>query len=73
MYMNVKLTDIEMLRILKAIHREFIATKMYFNESENSEELEGIVPPEEYKELYNSLLKQAHEQGELEFITTKIQ
>lgn len=63
--MDIQINDDNMLTILKALYGEFVSTKMYFQNHKNNKELIGLISPDEYKELYNTLLKQAHEQQNL--------
>ncbi len=63
--MDIKINEDDMLNILKAIFGEFISAKQYFENHKNNNERIGIISPKEYKETYNDLLKQSHEQGEL--------
>ncbi|MBU3130429.1 hypothetical protein LGK98_18425 [Clostridium tagluense] len=54
-----------MLTILKALYGEFISVKQYFQNHKNKNERMGIISSKEHKEVYNNLLKQPHEQGEV--------
>jgi hypothetical protein len=63
--MDIQINEDYMLTILKALYGEFISTKQYFENHKNSNERIGIISPKEYKEIYNDLLNQSHDQGEL--------
>ncbi|MBU3130434.1 hypothetical protein LGL55_18595 [Clostridium tagluense] len=63
--MDITINEDYMLTILKALYGEFISAKQYFENHKNSRDKIGLISPKEYKEVYNNLLKQSHEQGEL--------
>lgn len=63
--MDIKINEDHMLTILKALYGEFISTKQYFDNHKNSTKIIGIISSKEYKDIYNNILKQSHELGEL--------
>lgn len=63
--MDIKVSEDCMLTILKALYGELISTKQYFENHKSITERIGVISPEEYKDIYNDLLNQAHDQGEL--------
>lgn len=69
--MKIQLNEEQILNILKVIRSERSEAKTYYMEHTTEEERIGITSPEEWKEIYNTILNQAQEQNEftmLEFM-----
>lgn len=63
--MNFNLNESQILNILKSLRTELANAKTYYEEHQEQEERIGITSPEEWKETYNAIIKQAHEQDNL--------
>lgn len=65
MDINLKVSNGEIIDILKILHNEYIATKTYFIEHTNQQDREGITSPDELRHIYNKILKQTQLQEHL--------
>lgn len=61
--MDIKLDELEIIKILESIRSELIFSKRYYKENESEEERIGVTSPEEWSELYNNVLEQSQENG----------
>lgn len=59
--MNIELNQMQVLNLLDSIRCKLTEVKIYFEEHPNEEDRIGIVTPEEWKETYNSILRQCKE------------
>lgn len=66
--MNINLEESQILNVLTAIRSEFINSKVYYNDNTKEENRIGITSPEEWKEIYNAILKQAHKEEKLSML-----
>lgn len=66
--MKLNLQKEEVLDILKAIRSEKAAAKEYYHEHKDEEKRVGVTSPEEWKNIYNSIISQAHKEDELTMI-----
>ena len=63
--MNIKLEETQILNILTAIRSELINSKIYYENYTNEENRIGVTSPEEWTQIYNSILDQAHQEDKL--------
>ncbi len=63
--MNIKLEETQILNILTAIRSELINSKIYYENYTNEENRIGVTSPEEWTQIYNSILNQAHQEDKL--------
>lgn len=66
--MEFKLHEKETINILRVLISEYSNAKTYFNQCVKKEDLEGVTSPEEIKNVYNKILKQAQDQGSLRYL-----
>lgn len=63
--MKLELDDMKVITILEALRSEYITAKDYYEEFKTEEQRIGVTSPEEIEQIYNDILSQAQEQGEL--------
>ncbi|MFA9397399.1 MAG: hypothetical protein ACERKV_03920 [Clostridiaceae bacterium] len=68
--MVLKTNYSQLLILMGVVHQEHMNKKVYFKDY--PKETEGLISPEELKKLYNMILEQALEQGEVPCCLKKI-
>lgn len=66
--MNLKLNDMQVLHLLEALRDVRMHSLFYYKEYKDEKKKIGITPPEEWEELYNTIIKQLHEQGQFKIL-----
>ncbi|KYH30232.1 hypothetical protein CPAL_01200 [Clostridium thermopalmarium DSM 5974] len=61
--MKIELADSELIIVLRTLINEHMEAKRYYEDYTAEEDRVGITSPEEIEQIYNSILKQAQEQG----------
>lgn len=66
--MYLKFDEIEIFSLLGAIRDARRSAIFYYEDYKDKEDRIGITSPEEWEELYNSIIKQLHEHEKFEFL-----
>lgn len=61
--MKFELNNGKIINVLQALKNEYVQAKNYYSEHINIEDRIGVTSPEELKETYNEMLRQAHKEG----------
>lgn len=61
--MNLKLDDMQILNLLEALRGARMHSIFYYKGHKEEKREIGITSPEEWEALYNTIIKQLHEQG----------
>lgn len=66
--MNLKLDDLQVLNLLEALRGARMHSIYYYEKHIEENRKIGITSPEEWEALYNTIIKQLHEQGEFKIL-----
>lgn len=64
--MRIEFTNHELLYVLNALKSKYVELKESFGDLAAAEG--GIATPEEFRETFNNIIKQAHNKGELIYL-----